>query len=174
MSVIHIRDLHEVIEIHFSEVRKYHGSAALMALAVGFRVLQAAFAELYRDKVPDREDISILSGHGGPGFRDVYEFVTRAVTRQAYRVDTNYPRGQYDPYRSQSYSFVISSHEGAAVEVTLKEDFLPPVFYEYLKKGREGTMTESDAEANRQLKEQCCERALALPQHELLYIRRLQ
>ncbi|WMT40371.1 hypothetical protein RE628_24690 [Paenibacillus sp. D2_2] len=174
MSVIQIRDHNEMIEIHFSEVRKYHGSAALMALAVGFRVLQVAFAELYRDGIPDRKDIFILSGHGGPGFRDVYEFVTRAVTRQAYKVDTNYPRGQYDPYRSQSYSFVISNQEGAAVEVTLKEDFLPPIFYEYLKKGREGSMTESEHEANKLLKEKCCKRALELPLHELLYIRRLQ
>lgn len=174
MSVIQIYDRKEILEIHFSEVRKYHGNIALMAIAVGFRTLQAAFAELYGDEIPDRSDLSILSGHGGPGFRDAFEFVTRAVTRQAYVVDTSYPNGQYDPYRPQSYSYVITDKKGPAVEVTLKENFLPPIFYEYLKKGREGTMTEDENEANRQLKEDLCERALALPQEELLYVRRLQ
>ena len=46
-----------------------------MAIGVGFRVLQTAFEELYGDEIPNRKDISIFSGHGGPGFRDVFEFV---------------------------------------------------------------------------------------------------
>lgn len=174
MSIIRIRDRKEIIEIHFSDVRKYHGSMALMAIGVGFRVLQAAFAELYGEEVPNREDISILSGHAGPGFRDVFEFVTRAVTRGAYQVDTSYPQGQYDPYRAQSYSYVITDHQGSKVEVTLKEDFLPLKFYDYLKKGRDGNMSEAELEDNEQLKVELCERALALPQEELLLIRRIQ
>ena len=174
MSVIRICDRNEILEIHFSEVRKYHGNIALMAIAVGFRTLQAAFAELYGDQIPERSDISILSGHAGPGFRDAFEFVTRAVTRQVYEVDTSYPKGQYDPYRPQSYSFVISDKKGSAVEVTLNERFLPSIFYDYLKKGREGTMTEDENEINRQLKEDLCERAMTLPQDELLYVRRLK
>ncbi|MEH6948362.1 hypothetical protein V7068_15085 [Bacillus sp. JJ634] len=173
MSVIRIRDRKEILEISFSDIRKYHGSLALMALGVGFRTLQAAFAELFGEEVPERKDISILSGHAGPGFRDVFEFVTRVVTRQAYQVDTSYPQGQYDPYRPQSYAYVITASNGSAVEITLKEDFLPQVFYEYLKKGREGTLTEAESEANEQLKADLCERALALPVADLLYIRKL-
>ncbi|WP_232699667.1 hypothetical protein [Brevibacillus daliensis] len=173
MTTIFIRDRQEVLEIHFSDVRKYHGNIALMALAVGFRTLQAAFSELYGDTVPNRKDISILSGNAGPGFRDVFEFVTRASTRQVYQVDTTYPQGQYDPYRPQSYAFVITASNGDAVEVMLKENFLPKIFYDYLKKGREGTFTETEFKANEQLKIDLCERALSLPLDELLYIRRL-
>ncbi|TNJ63213.1 hypothetical protein FE784_26470 [Paenibacillus hemerocallicola] len=175
MSVIRIKDGKELLEIGFPDIRKYHGSLALMAVAVGFRSLQAAFLELYGDQaVPERKAISILSGHAGPGFRDAFEFVTRTVTRGAYRVDTDYPQAQYDPHRAQSYAFVISTEDGSAVEVVLKEHFLPGEFYDYLKKGREKTMTEADTETFGGLKLALAERALALPLDELLYIRRVR
>lgn len=135
MSTIYIKDGKELLEIGFPEVRKYHGNIALMAVAVGFRSLQAAFKELYGEDAPQRKEISILSGHGGPGFRDAFEFVTRAVTRGAYTVDVNYPQAQHDPHRAQGYAYVISSTDGKSVEVSLRDGFLPLAFYDYLKKG---------------------------------------
>lgn len=173
MSVIYIRDRKEVLELRYEDVKKYHGGLALMAVAVGFRSLQAAFSELFGDEAPNRKDISILSGHAGPGFRDVFEYVTRAVTRGAYTVDVNYPVSQFDPYRPQSYAFVISTADGQSVEVALREGFLPAAFYDYLKKGRENAMTEQDEEALDQLKLELSERAIALPQDELLVVKRL-
>ena len=56
-----------------------------MAIGVGFRIFQAVFEALYGEEIPNRKDISILSGHGGPGFRDAFEFVTRAQTRGTIR-----------------------------------------------------------------------------------------
>lgn len=173
MSTICIRDRKEVLELSIHDVRKYHGSLALMAIGVGFRVLQAGIQELYGDEIPERKDISILSGHAGPGFRDVFEFVTRAVTRGAYQVDVEYPVSQFDPHRSQSYAYVISTADGRSVEVSLREDFLPQAFYDFLKKGRENTMTEQDEQDVEQLKLDLFERALQLPQDELLAVKRI-
>ncbi|MCQ6563355.1 hypothetical protein [Paenibacillus mendelii] len=173
MTTIQVKDIKEVLTLQFSELRNYHGSLALMAIGVGFRVLQAAFKELYGNEAPDRKSLSVRSGHAGPGFRDAFEYVTRAVTRGAYTVDIDYPVAQYDPYRVQSYAYVISDDKGVSVEVSLKEDFLPAKFYEYLKKGREETMTLEELEDNEKLKGILCERALALPQDELLEVKRL-
>ncbi|TBL76085.1 hypothetical protein [Paenibacillus thalictri] len=173
MSSLKIKDRGEVLTLQFSELRNYHGNLALMAIGVGFRAVQAALAELYGEEAPERSSLSVQSGHAGPGFRDAFEYTTRAVTRGAYKVDVNYPVAQYDPYRPQSYAYVISDAQGASVEVALKPDFLPSVFYEYLKKGREGTMTPEDTAANEALKASLCEKALALPQDELLEVKRL-
>lgn len=173
MSVIYIREHKEVLEISVQDVRKYHGSMALMAIGVGFRVLQAGLKELFGDEIPERKEILILSGHAGPGFRDVFEFVTRAVTRGVYQVDVEYPVSQFDPYRSQSYAYVISTTDGKSVEVSLRDGFLPPAFYEFLKKGRENTMTEQDEKDVEQLKVELFERALQLPQDELLAVKRI-
>jgi len=125
MSVIRIRDRKQVLEVSYEDVKKYHGSLALMAVAVGFRSLQAAFSELYGEEVPNRKDISILSGHAGPGFRDAFEYVTRAVPRGAYQVNVDYPVAQFDPFRPQSYAFVISTADGKAVEVALRDGSYP-------------------------------------------------
>jgi formylmethanofuran dehydrogenase subunit E len=173
MSIIYIRDNKELLHIGFQDIKKYHGNLALMAVAVGFRSLQAGFQELFGSGAPDRKEISIVSGHGGPGFRDAFEFVTRAVTRGVYKVDVDYPAAQYDPHRPQSYAFVISTEDGKAVEVSLKDGFLPMEFYDYLKKGREKTMTEQDTEQFTKLKQELSERALLLSQDELLSVRRI-
>ncbi|MED4603756.1 hypothetical protein P9314_24300 [Paenibacillus validus] len=173
MSAIQVRDGKDVWEVRFEDIRKYHGELALMAVAVGFRSQQAAFRVLYGDSAVERKAISVVSGHAGPGFRDAFEYVTRAVSRGAYQVDTDYPRGQYDPYRPQSYAFVIKGEGAGAVEVVLKEHFLPREFYDFLKKGREGTTTEQDAEVFGRLKLELAERALALPEQELLDVRKI-
>ncbi len=171
MSVIKIMDRNEELALHFKELRNYHGNLALMAIGAGFRVLQAGLQALYKEQMPDRSKISIVSGHAGPGFRDAFEYITRAVTRGAYTINTSYPAAQYDPHREQSYAFLISDEAGGAVEVILKPDFLPAVFYDYLKKGREGTMTKQDTERFELLKAELCELALSLPEEELLEVR---
>lgn len=173
MSAIYIRDRDEMLEIEFRDIRKYHGSAALMAISVGFRCVQAALRELFGDQAPERQSISVLSGHAGPGFRDAFEFVTRAVTRGAYRVDVNYPAAQYDPHRPQSYAFVVSDTDGRSVEVALREHFLPGEFYDLLKKGRDRTMSEQDAAELRKLMAALSEQALTLPEEQLLSVRRI-
>src|SRR5690606_6393130 len=92
--------------------------------------------------VPERADLKVLSGHAGPGIRDAWEYVTRAVTRGAYTVDPNYPAGQYDPNRPHGYAWVVTdTASGASVEIEMVRQFLPEIFFGYLKKGREKTMT---------------------------------
>lgn len=39
MSSIHIMDRNEQLMLQFQELRNYHGSLALMAIGVGFRML---------------------------------------------------------------------------------------------------------------------------------------
>ncbi|MGE7663711.1 hypothetical protein ACQKL6_18710 [Peribacillus sp. NPDC097197] len=174
MRTIKIYDRDDLIEISFDDIKKYHGYAAYMALGVGFRVVEAAFEALYGDEIPNRKDLSVLSGHGGPGFRDVFEFVTRAKTRGVYTVDVNYPKAQYDPYRPTGYAYVFTKENGEAVEVLLKEDFLPPIFYDYLKKGREDDFSPEEYEDNERLKHELGNRAYEMPVEDLLIVTRLK
>ncbi|MDN3426445.1 hypothetical protein QL992_02870 [Microbacterium sp. APC 3898] len=171
MTGIKIYDHGELLEIGFQDIRKFHGIRAYMAIGVAYRIMEAAFEALYGNEVPSREDISIVSGHGGPGFRDAFEFVTRADTRGEYLVDVSYPQAQYDPHRPTSYAYVFKRQTGEQVEVSLKEDFLPAVFYEYLKKGREDSFTAEEFEACEKLKKELCMRALKMPLESLLEVR---
>ena len=171
MKKLQIYDREDLLEIEFQDIRKFHGTRANMAIGVAYRMAEAAFEALYGEDVPERSDISILAGHSGPGFRDAFEFITRAASRGEYEVDTAYPMAQYDPYRSTSYAFVFTRKSGEEVEVSLKKEFLPPVFYEFLKKGREEVFTPEECEAFEEMKAQLCMRALALPIDELIEVR---
>ena len=74
-----------------------------------------------------------------------------------------------------SYSYVITREDtGAAVEVTLKGNFLPPIFYDYLKKGREESFTPEEYEDNEKLKKELCYKALGMKKEELFEVKRLK
>lgn len=174
MEPIRIYDHTDLLEIHFEDIVKYHGKMAYMAVGAGYRVVQAAFEALYGTNIPNRQDITILSGHGGPGFRDVFEFVTRAVTRGVYTVDPTYPVAQYDPHRPTGYAYVFTrTTDGKKVEVSLNEDYLPPLFYDYLKIGRERELTAEETVFFIQLKEDMCNKALTTPLEQLVTVKML-
>jgi hypothetical protein len=118
----------EPIEIGFPMVAAYHGQSALAMAAMVFQAMRAAFAVLSPDKPPARRDISIISGHPGPGVRDAFEAVTRAVTRGAYTVDRSLPEARLAPGHDISYSFRITIGDKIA-EIALLPDALPERFF---------------------------------------------
>lgn len=117
------------VEIGFPMVAAYHGQSALAMAAIVFQAQRAAFAVLAPEKTPARRDISIVSGHPGPGVRDAFEFVTRAVTRGAYSVDRALPEARFVPGHDISYSFRITLGERTA-EMALLPGVLPQRFFE--------------------------------------------
>lgn len=73
--------------IPFEACVAYHGRTSIGGVALGFRLLQHAFARLSPDAPPDRARLSFFTAFPGPGLRDAVEMVTRAVSRNAYVVD---------------------------------------------------------------------------------------
>ena len=168
---IRIYDNGDLLEIHFEHIVNYHGKMAYMAVGAGYRVVQAAFEALYGEEIPDREDLTVFSAHGGPGFRDVFEFVTRCKTRGVYTVDPEYPVAQYDPHRPTGYAYIFTRKDGKAVEVSLKEDYLPAEFYDFLKIGRERDLTADERAYFTTLKNDMCEKALNTPLEQFVDVR---
>ncbi|MHB0767789.1 hypothetical protein [Bradyrhizobium sp. 5.13L] len=119
----------EPVEVGFPMVAAYHGQSALAMAAIVFQAQRAAFAVLSPEKIPARRDVSIVSGHPGPGVRDAFEFVTRAVTRGAYTVDRALPEARLVPGHDISYSFRITLGE-RTVEMALLPGVLPQRFFE--------------------------------------------
>ncbi|MGM0898105.1 MAG: FmdE family protein [Bacillota bacterium] len=171
MTGIQIYDDQEIFHIAFDDIRKYHGTKDVAAIGVAYRMAEAAFEALYGVDVPERQDISIQAGQSCTGFRDAFEFITRARTRGKYIVDPDYPAARYDPFSTSSYAFIFSRVTGEEVEVSLKKDFLPSAFYDLAKKNRERLLTEEEAEAFKILKKDLCLRALELPLDEVVEVR---
>ncbi|QDP26118.1 hypothetical protein [Bradyrhizobium cosmicum] len=119
----------EPVEIGFPMVAAYHGQSALAMAAIVFQAQRAAIALLSPEAIPARGDISIVSGHPGPGVRDAFEFVTRAVTRGAYTVDRARPDARFVPGQDISYSFRMTIAERTA-EIALLPGVLPERFFD--------------------------------------------
>ena len=126
--VIAVMAEEERIDIGFPMVAAYHGQAALAMAAVTFQAMRAAFAALSPGRPPARRDITIVSGHPGPGVRDSFEAVTRALTRGAYTVDRSLPEARLVPGHDISYSFRITLGAHTA-QVALRPGALPERFF---------------------------------------------
>ena len=118
----------DLIDINFDAVAAYHGQGALAMLAVTFRALEVALKALSPDQPPKRSGITIVSGHPGPGVRDSFEFVTRAVTRGVYTVDRSLPDARLAPSADLSYSFRVTL-DGKTAEIAVLPNALPERFF---------------------------------------------
>lgn len=158
--VVQIMGEEAVIDIPFDAVAAYHGHGALAMLAITYMGMHGALARL-DGELPRRAELSVLSGHPGPGVRDAFEFIARVVTRGCYEVDTSLPWARYSLDGARSYSFVLSCR-GQEVRAVLREGALPPAFFELL-----ASRQPEDAEPFRLLRRKLAHEILARTPEEL-------
>ena len=75
------------IPFSFEDILKYHGAGSPGGVAHAFKVLGRALPLLDPDAPCERREIVVETAFGGPGARDAFEMVTRAVTDNRFRVD---------------------------------------------------------------------------------------
>jgi hypothetical protein len=84
---VEISDRGRRIAFSFDDVLKYHGPGSPGGAALAFKALQRGLPLLDPDGPCERREILIETAFGGPGARDAFELVTRAVTGDRYVVD---------------------------------------------------------------------------------------
>lgn len=166
-ATIPIRDGEDLIEFTFADVEKYHGQGSIGGAALGFQVLRAGLRALFPGAPPRRDEITIFTGHPGPGFRDAFELITRAVARNAYRVDTSRPEGRYNPFHPHAYSWSIASADGRTAELVLREGLIPPRFFELWDLVARDVATRADRQELDLVKRQVADDVLTLPLGDL-------
>jgi hypothetical protein len=80
------------IAFSFDDMMRYHGPHSPAGVAIAFKVMQRAFGELSPDSPPPRRSVVIRTAFRGPGARDGFEVVTRAVCDGRYTVDRSLVR----------------------------------------------------------------------------------
>ena len=88
MITLSIDDQDGPLEIGFEDLKKFHGTRSICGLTVGFTILSAAWPHLSAGQPLARDTIEIETGFPGPGARDAFEMITRAVSREAYHIRT--------------------------------------------------------------------------------------
>lgn len=87
-SAIVLVDRGRRISFSFDDVLKYHGRGSPGGAAVAFKALERALPLLDPSGAEcERREIVVETAFGGPGARDAFEMVTRAVTGERFQVD---------------------------------------------------------------------------------------
>jgi hypothetical protein len=110
----------------FADMLSYHGGGSPGGVAHAFKVLERGLPLLNPAGLVERREIYIETAFGGPGARDGFELVTRAVSGRRYIVDPSLARPGLGRAREQ---FVFRLHYGdQATILTLRRGFVTNEF----------------------------------------------
>jgi hypothetical protein len=114
------------ISFSFDDMLDYHGGGSPGGVAHAFKVLERALPLLNASSFVERREILIETAFGGPGARDAFELVTRAVTDARFSLEASLRRPDHGRARER---FVFRlSYRGRAVTLTLREGFVTEEF----------------------------------------------
>jgi hypothetical protein len=99
----------------FADLMRYHGPGSPGGVAHAYKVLERALPLLAPDGVPERREVAVRTAFGGPGARDAFELVLRAVTGERYTLDLGLARPERGR-AAEHFVFVLAHRER---EVTL-------------------------------------------------------
>ena len=124
-----IADRGTLMHLSFDGALAFHQGNSYWGCALAFRVLQLAGTLLSREKLWDREGLSVVSGHPGPGVRDTIEYITGCVSR--HRFELSCSTRERRCVRDMQFEWRV--HDGArGAQVRLRDDFVPEPFFELL------------------------------------------
>jgi hypothetical protein len=105
----------------YDEMVRYNGGRSPAGVAFAYKALERALPLLAGGAPIERRRVTITSGFGGPGVRDAFELVTRAVTNGRYEID----------HDGASFLFAFE-YAGTVVHLALRDGFMTDEFRELL------------------------------------------
>ena len=157
------------IAFSFDDMLRYHGGGSPGGVAHAFKVLERALPLLDPDGPCERREIVVETAFGGPGARDAFELVTRAVTGGRYRIDESLAR----PERGRTLErFVFRlSYRDRSVTLELRDGF---VTEEFIDLARTDERTPEQEQRLDTLKQEMADRVMARPADEVYAVKSRQ
>jgi hypothetical protein len=152
----------QLLEFSYTDMLCYAGPYSQAGVANSFKVMQRAFAALSPNQPPQRRSVVIRTAFQGPGARDGFEAVTRAVTDGRYTVDPSLARPDRGRLR-QSFVFQISI-AGRTATLLLRKGFVTAEFIDLAGKSDRNSAEEARLD---QLKADLAQRVLAAPAEDV-------
>ncbi len=163
-----VTELEQTIAFSFEDLLKYHGPGSPGGVAVAFKAIQRAFDLLSPGEPPQRRSVVVRTAFRGPGARDGFEAVTRAVTDGRYTVDRSLVR----PDRGrllEDFVFEVSIAD-TSVTLLLRDGFVTAEFIDLAR--TESRTTEQESRLD-DLKAQLAQRVMAAPAAEVYDVAKL-
>ena len=157
-----VQERGQLLEFSYTDMLCYAGPYSPAGVANAFKVMQRAFAALSPNQPPQRRSVVIRTPFQGPGARDGFEVVTRAVTDGRYTVDLALAR----PDRGrllQSFVFQIKI-AGRVATLLLRKGCVTAEFIDLAGKSDRTQAEEAHLD---QLKADLAQRVLAAPAEDV-------
>jgi hypothetical protein len=120
------------VSFSFDEMLNYHGGGSPGGVAHAFKVLERSLPLLDAARRLERRAIVIETAFGGPGARDAFELVTRAVSEQRFIVDSWLTRPENGRARER---FVFRlSYGDHSVTLALRHGFVTEEFIDLTRR----------------------------------------
>ncbi len=110
----------------FEDLMRYHGPGSPGGVAHAYKVLELALPLLEPGAPPQRREIAVATAFGGPGARDAFELVLRAVTGGRYDVDPALARPERG-WTRERFVFQLA-YRGQTVTLGVREGFVTEEF----------------------------------------------
>jgi hypothetical protein len=161
-SPIEVVEKGRVLAYSFEDMLKYHGPGSPGGVAHAFKVLQRALPLLDPDGPPERREIELRTAFGGPGARDGFELVTRAVTGDRYVVDSSLALP--DRGRTRANFVFVLTYRDSEVTLLLREGYVTEEFIDMVRKPDRSA--EDDARLD-ELKQEMATRVMSSPAEDV-------
>jgi hypothetical protein len=115
-----------VLRFSYDDLVLYHGPGFPGGVAHAYKVMERALPVLGGDRPVERREVGIRTSFTGPGGRDAFEMVTRAVTGGRFTVDASLAR----PERGRTlerYVFCLA-YRGREVVLSIREGYVTDEF----------------------------------------------
>jgi hypothetical protein len=157
-TTVELTDRGRLLAFAFEDVLRYHGGHSPGGAALAFKALERALPRLDPGATCERREIHIATPFQGPGARDAFELLTRAVTEDRYSIDAALAR----PERGRALErFVFRfTYREAETTLHLREGFVTDEFIDLAR------TDPRDADQERRLdrlKQELAERVMSRP-----------
>lgn len=159
MTLLTVVEKGKRLDFSFADVLKYHGPEFPGGVAHGFKALEAGLARLNAGKPIERRELSVSTAFPGPGARDAFELVTRAVTEGRYHLDTSLGDQSVIAAAKGRYYFKLS-YRDQSVELRLRSGI---VVTEFIELGCIANKSPEQTQRSNVLKQEMADRIMNLP-----------
>lgn len=163
---VEVGELGRIIAFSFDDALRYAGPHSPAGVAIAFKAMVRAFIALSPAGPPPRRAVTIRTPFRGPGARDCFEMVTRAVTDGRYTVDRALLRTDRGRLL-EDFVFELSL-DGATVTLLLRDGFVTDEFIDLARTDHRTAAQELRLDA---LKAQLAQRVLAAHPNEVFELR---
>lgn len=160
--MLEVVDQGEMLRFEIADLMRYHGPGFPGGVAHAYKVLERALPLLGEDGPAERREITVATPFAGPGARDAFELVTRAVTEGRYLVDPALARAERG-VTLERYVFTLGCR-GREVTLVVREGY---VTEEFVALGRTADRSPEQEARLCVLKAEMAARLLARPAKEV-------